>query len=201
MRNSMSSILFTPLKIPKIVPNDWDEWWHVWNTYRRPVVKTNKNHNDAIGLFNGLDLFNSKTKLLYYTVAECPKFKVVDNILDQIYDRIPIELEAVRVLENNYAVPFHSDTNTLVYELRCFLWNTYTNPVWTFRYLDQRKTLIMPPDTNTFFYKDYPLQHSSIYHPQRTKGILAIYGKFKKEFKHLVNWSYINYKDYAWLTD
>jgi hypothetical protein len=39
------TVLFTPLDIPKIVPNDWDQWWEVWNNKSDKLIKIHNNHN------------------------------------------------------------------------------------------------------------------------------------------------------------
>jgi hypothetical protein len=195
----MTSILMTPLRMKKIVPEDWTEWWHIWNTYNQPVSKQITNHNRGYGVFNGLDLYTDNTKKMIYSAPLAPKSKVVDNLVEQIADAIPIELSLVRVLENKYPVPFHSDTDKTMFELRSFLWNDYTEPVWSFKYYDETRQLIMPDDTNTFFYKDYPMKHSSIYDPARTKGLLAIYGSMKKDFFNFILDSSKYYHEHSWV--
>lgn len=192
-------ILFTPLRMKKITPNDWEEWWKIWNNNAQIITKKHKNHNNQIGVWKGLDLFTRIDIDMIYEAPHAPKVRVIDDLIEQIQTSMPIELFKVRVLENFYEVPFHADHNYPKYEFRCFLWNTYNSPVWSFEYENIKKELTMPEETNTFYYKDFPLKHHSIYDPNYTKGIMAIYGAPKKELTEFVKDSAAYFKDYAWI--
>lgn len=189
----------TPLYIKKIVPNDWDQWWKLWNQYAGVVQKTYNNHNNEIGVWKGLDLVTKVNIKLIYTAPHAPSHPVIDDLVSQVNKHIPIILFKIRVIENLYEVPYHSDHNHPKDELRCFLWNNYTDSVWSFKYNNIIRKLQMPEDSNTFYYKDYPLQHSSIYCPNKGKGIMLIYGALKKEFSNLLSKSVNHYKNLAWV--
>ena len=194
-------ILMTPLNIPKIVPNNWDEWWSVWNTHAKVISKVLKNHNYTGGVWRGLDLYTSsvwnKDKEVY-TAPHAPASPVIEDLINQIRKHIPIVLFKVRVIENLNIVHFHTDHNYPKDELRSFLWNDYKEPVWTFRHNNIQKSLILPDNTNTWYYKDYPVKHSSIYTPDKSKGVLVIYGSPRTEFDAFVKDSAETFKEYSW---
>lgn len=192
----------TPLDIPKIEPNNWNEWWSVWNTYSGMAVKQQKNQNNTVGTWRGMDLeTNSLFKMpTVYSVPRAPATSVTDDIIRQIKTYIPIEPIVVRVIENLDIVPAHADNTVTVNELRCMFWNTYQEPVWEFDYLGEKRKLILPESTNTFFYKDYPMTHGSIFKKGYSKGVMVIYGILKsKKLADLVVHSADKFKDNSWV--
>lgn len=192
-------ILFTPLKTKKIVPYDWDEWWHIWNTYSAFVSKKYENHNNAIGTWKGLDLYTKIKYKMIYDAPHAPNSKLIDDLIEQIQNTIPIHVFKVRVIENFKEVPYHADHSYPKDELRCFLWNNYDTPVWSFSYKNTERQLVMPSDSNTYYYKDFPLKHHSVYDPTKSKGVMAIYGMPKSNFTEFINDSVTHYKNYAWV--
>ena len=190
-------IIMTPLDIPKIEPNNWDEWWSVWNTYSGIAVKERANLNNAEGLWKGMDLeTHSPYKFpTVYSVPKAPATPVTDDIVNQIKNHIPIDPIVVRVIENLDVVPAHSDNGAPVNEIRCMLWNTYQDPVWEFTYLGEKRKLILPESTNTFFYKDHPMKHGSIFKKEYTKGVMVVYGILKPALRDLVIDSANKFKD------
>ena len=193
-------ILMTPLNIPKIVPNNWDEWWSVWNTNAKVISKARKNHNDTEGVWRGLDLYTSSIYKMptVYTAPHAPSCPVIDDLINQIRKHIPIILIKVRVIENLDVVQSHTDHNYPKDELRSFLWNDYEEPVWIFNHNNIQKPLILPDNTNTWYYKDHPMKHSSIYTPNKSKGVLVIYGSPRTEFNEFVKNSAEIFKEYSW---
>jgi hypothetical protein len=194
-------ILMTPLSVPKIQPNNWDEWWSVWNTYSGTATKQQKNQNDAVGSWKGMDLeTNSLFKMpTVYSVPKAPSTPVTDDIIRQIKAYIPVEPIVVRVIENLDVVPAHTDNSVPVTEIRCMLWNNYQEPVWEFNYLGEKRKLLLPESTNTFFYKDCPLTHSSIFKKEFTKGVMVIYGIWKPALRDLVINSAEEFKEVSWV--
>jgi hypothetical protein len=71
--------------------------------------------------------------------------------------------------------------------------------VWTFTNDITSYNLKIPDDTNSFYYLDGPIKHSSIYEPNYSKGVVAIYGKPDNDFENLLNASYLKYHNYAWM--
>jgi len=195
-------IIYTPLDIPKIEPNNWNEWWEVWNTNSQFINKVSSNHNTTVrDILKGFDIYNTGNTRLYslYDAVMAPKCKVIDNLLEQIFEIVPLEPKLIRVMENIGPVPAHSDYASPRDEFRAVLWNTYIDPIWEFSFYKEHRKLRLPNSTNSFYYKDYPLQHSAMYDNTKTKGLLLVYGPLKKNHPTLIKESATKYKDYAWI--
>lgn len=194
-------ILYTPINIPKLEINDWPAWWNIWNNHTAFINKIATNHNTTTrDLLRGFDLFHEGNPIRYslYEAVMAPKCKVVDNLVEQIFEHVPIIPKLIRVMENTSVVGAHSDYSAPRDEFRAILWNTYDEPLWEFSYGNERRKLTLPDDTNSFYYKDYPLTHSAIHDPSKTKGLLLVYGPLKDNHTELIQDSVSKYKDYAW---
>lgn len=195
-------ILYTPLDIPRIEPNDWEEWWDVWHNNAQFINKSTTNHNSTTrDILRGFDIYNTGNTRLYslYDAVMAPKCNVVDNLLEQIFEHVPIVPKLVRVMENTSSIGAHSDYSTPHDEFRGVLWNTYDDPIWELTYNDEVRKITLPNTTNSFYYKDCPLKHSAIYDSTKTKGLLLVYGPLKSIHGTLIQESANKYKDYAWL--
>lgn len=195
------TILMTPLDVPKIVPNNWDDWWQIWNTHADMLHKTVKNHNSKEGNWRGLNIYKH-TKFNLSTVYSAPSYfshPVITDLVKQVETNLPIIPFLIRVIENLEVVDPHTDQPFPKDELRCVLWNTYTDPIWKFEYDGEQRNLVLPESTNTFYYKDYPLKHSGIYDEKNTKGIMLIYGAPKQSFRTLIDHSAEKFKDFSWV--
>jgi hypothetical protein len=207
----MTKILYTPLNIPKIVPNDWDAWWQIWNEYAKPVIKAVNNHNDSEGLWKGLDLFESFSCKMFesfgynmetiYEAPKAPKAPVIDDLINQIRKNLPLIPLKVRVIENLDIVLPHSDHDYEKDELRSLLWNDYDEPVWELSLNGIKKKINLPETTNTWYYKDCPMAHGSIYKQGKSKGIMVIYGVQKDNFYNFLNLSAKKFIDEAWIVE
>lgn len=195
-------ILYTPVNIPKLQINDWTEWWDIWNNNIDFINKVGSNHNQTNrNLLKGFDLYRDGNTMLYslYQAVLAPKCNVIDNLVEQIFEYVPIEPKLIRVMENTAVVGAHSDYSTPKDEFRAILWNTYEEPLWEFAYGPEKKKLCLPSDTNSFYYKDYPLTHSAIYDNTKTKGLLLVYGPLKNNHEQLIQESAEKYREQAWI--
>lgn len=195
-------ILYTPLDIPRIVPNDWNSWWHVWDEHKADVVKYKMNHNGAQDItWQGFDIYNEggKERGVVYDAPLIPSYPVTDDLVNQVMQHCPIQPYVIRIMENIRPVGFHSDNTFVSHEFRSFLWSDYTDPLWAFEYEGVAKRARMPVETNSFYFRDYPLKHAAIHREGHTKGLLVIYGKPKDTFDQTLERSAEKYKDYAWI--
>jgi hypothetical protein len=200
-------IIYTPLDIPKIEPNNWDEWWEVWNTYSAPLTKTRQNHNqiDHIGktTWKGFDVYrvHDLLKNLHaYQAPLVPTSPVILDLIEQVKKHCILTPTLIRVIENVIPVDPHSDLSyPNKYEFRSVLWNTYKTPIWNFTYENEVRDMILPEDTNSFYYLDYPVKHASVYNPSYSKGLLLVYGTQKNDTTKIVNRSVEKYKEVVWV--
>ena len=191
-------ILVCPLDIPKIVPNDWDEWWSTWKS--ADVMHTaTKNHNATPLKWRGLDLYKIHDYSTNYRAPYAEQNPTVIDLCRQIQESVKFRITLIRVIENLEPVPSHSDNTKNTPSIRTLLWNTYQQSVWTFTNDITSYKLRMPNDTNSFYYLDGPIMHSSIYDPNYSKGVVAIYGNPANDFENLLNASYLKYHNYAWM--
>lgn len=196
------TVLYTPLDIPKILPNDWDEWWHVWNTSTSNLSKTYDNHNiGANDLWKGVNLYKNPEYKVTYDCADAIPCKVVDNLVEQVFSYIPTKVICIRVIENLQTINYHSDHTYTKQQIRSVLWSNYTDDIWNFKYNSEIKSASIPEDTNTFYYLDHPLEHSAIYDSNKSKGLLVVYGHSSIDTKllDLATTSASKYKNHAWI--
>ncbi len=194
----------TPLDIPKIQPSSWDEWWKLWHNFSDITVKNKVNHNPLPLKWRGLDLYTNnrfKEKVpTNYLAPHAPSCPVVDDLIDQIRQHLPLVLLKLRVIENLETISPHADQNYPKEEYRSFLWNEYESPVWEFEYHGEKRKLVLPEDTNTWCYTDYPLTHASDYIEGKSKGVLIIYGiPIVEKLNSLIQRSAEKYKSHAWI--
>ena len=209
----MTTLYYTPLDLPKIEPKNWDKWWEVWNTHAAVISKNEKNHNDTYGLWKGLDLYRDpymvpKLRAAGLTGVHDPVYNspyhyqspVVIDLVHQVISHFPMHVICIRVIENLDVVPPHSDESNPAPNVRSILWSDYTEPIWRFDLEEKSLEMTLPEDTNSFYYLDYPLKHSAIYQPDKTKGVLVVYGvPMKDKFKEMTARSYLKYIDYTWV--
>lgn len=193
-------IIYTPLDIPKIEPNNWDEWWDVWNNHAGATVRTKPTHNTVSGIpWKGLDIYKT-FDVHSYNAPMAPQTPVVLDLVEQVKKYCTIKPILIRVIENLIPIEPHTDTlRENNYQFRSVLWNTYKSPIWKFTYKNEVKDMILPSDTNSFYYLDHPVTHSCIYDPSYSKGLLLVFGPPVVNVNEIVNRSVEKYKDVAWI--
>jgi hypothetical protein len=162
--------------------------------------KAIRNHNTVSSNWRGLDLYKIRGHPTSYQAPYAEQNPVVIDLCKQIQDSVKFKIGLIRVIENLETISPHSDNTRNTPSIRTFLWNTYQEPVWNFTNETSSYTLTMPNDTNSFYYLDGPVKHSSKYDPNCSKGLLAVYGEPNNDFEHLINRSYLKYYNYAWST-
>lgn len=191
------SVLFCPLDIPRIVPQDWDEWWHTWES-SKVMPKVNPNHNPVAVDWLGLDLFVRPGYTTQYEAPVAEQNPTIVDLCKQVFDTMNFRISRIRVIENLVPVLAHTDNSLPTGNIRSFLWNTYEEPVWRFANSKESHKLIMPEETNSFFYLDGVITHEAIYDKNYSKGVLAVYGAPDTHFRSMVERSYKKYADISW---
>ena len=198
------TVLLTPLDIPKIVPNDWEQWWHVWNTNTVNLTKKHKTHNSGYGADNvwkGITLYKNPNSTMTYDCPDLSDTPIAKNISEQVLDNLPCSIMCIRVIENLHSIDFHTDHSVPKQQIRSILWSTYSGSVWDFRLKDEVRNFTLPDDTNTFFYIDKPLEHAAIYDGTKSKGLLWIYGNrpYDNNLQTLAEDSANKFKQHSWV--
>lgn len=199
-------VLYTPLDIPKIEPNNWDEWWEVWNKYAGPSIKMTKTHNPYPSTWKGLELyrFTESSPILddlIYECPRCPETPVTLDLIRQVKEYFPTSIRCIRVIENTSFVKFHSDTNIPSYQFRSLLWSTNKKLNWL---LSKNADIFrpeLPEDSNTFFYYDYHTKHCAPLYPNISKGLLQVFLENTHELTEMINQGARKYQSQAWIAD
>lgn len=198
------TVLFTPLSVPKIIPNDWEQWWDVWHNNTSNLTKTHKTHNSNYAVndtWKGITLYKNSNSIMTYDCPDLSDTPIAKNISEQVLDYIPCNIMCIRVIENLTSIDFHTDHPFPKQQIRSVLWNTYESHIWNFKLHDEVRHFTLPDESNTFFYVDNPLQHSAVYDSSKSKGLLWIYGykQFDDNIKTLADTSAEKFKQQAWV--
>lgn len=167
------------LDIPKIVPTDWNVWWDIWNNNAKPLIKYQPNHNKS-GNWIGFDCYRADS--YNPSINGYYRSELVDcsNVLPDLVETIkPIfsELLLVRVVQStsvflphtDFKDQYHIGVRTLLYD---------DNPGNTFYYVinGERVHQRLPPNSNTWIYKDKIVQHGSEFDNRYKKILITYYG-------------------------
>jgi hypothetical protein len=190
-----------PLIFPKIVPNHWDEWWKLWNNYKKFVPRINTSKNAKAVPWIGFDVYvkdgvdsthSSKYKC---ENVNCPE--LFNSLFDNL-DKLPIDLQVVRILQSLTEVAPHHDYADQ-YSIRSLLYDD--NPKQTWLYENDRKDieyLRMPSDTNTWCYDDVKVKHGTKFTRGFSKQLVLYYGIPKEpDLTTLIDDSIKKYSDYV----
>lgn len=180
-------IIFTPADLPRVEPDDWDTFWEIWNTHKRPLVKKimNSEYSDKpIGddsVWVGLDIFKGALAEHFPVSYEAP-FYDIRKKLPKLYkllssiDKLGI---VARLSQSSGDVTPHTDNAKDKWHLRAYF--HYTDPVqqWYFTKpfdTTKRKYINLPKETNWFMYNDLYAWHGTDFNPNvNHKKILLQY--------------------------
>lgn len=197
-------IVYTPLDLPRLEPDDWNTFWNIWNTHADFAIKKSTNLLDskaALGsnnIWRGLDIFK---KLTGRTSWECP-YVDISSDLPAMYasiNQLNIKtLYRVRLLQSLVAVNAHTDDSTDQWKIRGFLYYTDSKSQWYFtRPNDPERTYAtLPSNVQWFAYNDKHAWHGTDFNPEHKKILIQLY--FKESIDETIIQSNIEtYKDYT----
>ena len=177
-------IVYTPLDLPKLEPDDWDTFWNIWNTHSDFAIKKSMNLGNSktpVGstkVWRGLDIF--KKVIGNRTAWECPYFDISSD-LPLMYDsiiRLNIKtLYRVRLLQSLVKIDPHTDDNADQWKIRGLLHYTDAKPQWYFtRPKGGEKTYAtLPSNMQWFGYNDKHAWHGTDYNPDHKKILIQLY--------------------------
>jgi hypothetical protein len=199
-------VLYSPLDVPKIEPNNWDEWWEIWNTYSAVATKKIITHNPHKSVWKSLELYRYTESSpvidnIVYECPRCPDSPVIQDLVRQIKEALPGIVRYIRVIENQSFILFHTDNSEPYFQFRTLMWTTNNKLNWLLRRKNEVRRPELPPESNTFFYYDFHTQHCAPYLPHISKGIIQVFIDPAPELNRLINKSSRKYEGLAWVVD
>ena len=195
-------IIYTPIDLPKIEPDNWDTFWDIWNRYSGNLTKavSNGKHSGFVvggsGVWQGLDIIKKSG----VTAWEAP-FYDIKNELPKLHTsliNLPIpNLWRVRIISSMIPVSAHSDDNLDKWSLRGLLHYPAKKSQWYFvepgNITGPRTYITLPEDTMWFAYNDKYCWHGTDYDPKNRKILVQLYysGKIDELLKNSIE----KYKD------
>lgn len=196
-------IVFTPLALPKLEPDNWETFWNIWNSNADYATKTYVHSHSDIkkgdnSLWRGLDIYERKP-WAPNTAWKCPYYDMsndLPNFMSSILS-LNINIYRVKLLESLKDINSHSDDEKDKWHIRCFLHYPSPKSQWyiTRPRQSERTYIDMPTDTNWFAYNDKYSWHGTDYNPEFPKIIMQLY--FYDPITDLVQAGIDKYKEYT----
>ena len=176
-----------PLIFPKIVPNDWSQWNKIWEKNAKFSPKITQTKNSGQVFWTGFDIYVKDgvdaTDLIKYKCnnINCPE--LFPSLFDNL-DKLPIDIQVVRVLQSLSKVNAHQDfaIDSNFQSFRSILYDN--NPQQTWWYTPDNKIkhyLKLPEETNTWWYDDSKIKHGTDFYPNHDKQLIMYRGTLKKD--------------------
>lgn len=198
-------IIYTPLDLPKIEPDDWSIFWGIWNQYSGNLTKVlpNGNHsNSAVGrndLWQGLDIYKDPKS---YNGWQAPFYDVKEKLpkLHNTITSLPISnVRQIRLVSSKSDLNPHSDDVKDMWVARAYFHYTSPKEQWYFTRPGDRdgtRTYITrPSETNWFAYNDKHCWHATEHDHNHPKILLQVFASSLS--KELIYQSITKYKDYT----
>ena len=193
-----------PLIFPKIVPNDWSQWNKIWKKNAKFSPKITQTKNSGQVFWIGFDIYVKDgidaNDIIKYRCENinCPE--LFPSLFDNL-DKLPIEVQVVRVLQSQSRAHAHQDfaIDSDYQSVRTMLYDN--NPKQTWWYEDDKSKkyyLELPEETNTWWYDDTKIKHGTDFYPGYNKQLIMYRGKIKEELlTPTLTASMIKYSDYV----
>jgi hypothetical protein len=197
-------IIYTPIDLPKIEPDNWEVFWDIWNTHQNYLVKTKNNTSlskapiGADDLWLGLDILKKTT---VYLAWQAPFFDIkhlLPNMYNSLVTLFPYA-SAIRLVQSQKNVMAHTDDNRNVWYIRAYLHYTSSKSQWYFTKPHDsggnRTYIDLPEETNWFAYNDLNCWHGTDFDPDNKKILLQVFGNHTPP--SLIEQSINKYKNYT----
>lgn len=201
-------IIFTPADLPRIEPDDWDTFWDIWDTHKKPLVKKIMNSpysetplgDDSVWV--GLDIYKGPLAPHFPVSYEAPFYDIKDR-LPKLYDLISsidkLGLVA-RLSQSSADIAPHTDNAKDKWHLRAYF--HYTDPIqqWYFTkpfQTEKRKYITLPDETNWFMYNDLHAWHGTDFNPKINQKKILLQFYSMNDFTLLARRSIQKYSSYT----
>jgi hypothetical protein len=197
-------IIYTPVDLPKIEPDNWEVFWDIWNKHKNYLVKTKNNTSlsrtpiGATDLWLGLDILKKTTG---FTAWQAPFFDIkhsLPNMYNSLTTLLP-NAGVIRLVQSQKDFIAHTDDNINIWYLRAYLHYTDSKSQWYFTKPHDthgdRAYINLPESTNWFAYNDRHCWHGTDFDPNNKKILLQVF--FNPVPPNLLIQSIKKYKDYT----
>lgn len=195
-------IIYTPLDLPNVEPDNWDVFWEIWKKQAGPLVKIKKNWTGSLtpvnsaNLWEGMDIFNEVQSSAWVA----PEVDIKDdlpNFYNKLVNLIPA-ISRVRLISSLLPFGSHSDDNIDIWSVRGFLYPKNFSKWYFTKPQDpkgERSYISLPEDTMWFSYNDKYCWHGTEYDPDNKKILIQL--TFRSDVKELLHRSMEKYKDFT----
>jgi len=170
-------ILSTPVKLAYLAPDDWSRWWSIWEEHAQPLHKVNRSPNDRAGLHVGFDFVKVPWFRTSYEASFVDLSTLYPSLYEKILSTLGFDVLCARFVTSRSNFPAHMDNFIPEWSLRCLFHCTDANSQWYYvdRNNQNRRDLVLPPDSNWWMYLDGKVKHGTTYVPEHPKILLQVY--------------------------
>ena len=176
-------IVYTPLDLPKLEPDNWEVFWNIWNTYSDFAVKKSMNltySKSPVGSNNtwkGLDIFKNFS---INPSWECPYYDISKDLplMYKSISHLNIKtLYRVRLLQSTVNIHSHSDNDRDQWQIRGYLHYTDTKSQWYFTKPSEKERTYarLPSEVQWFGYNDKHAWHGTDFNSDHKKILIQLY--------------------------
>lgn len=169
-------IVSTPLNLPRLEPDDWEKWWHLWEKHSAPLRKAKVSPNSEAGLHVGFDVFRQDSFSPTY-IAKYFDLKTEYPMLYEQVMSLPINVYGARFVQSKGDFKAHCDNFYPNWSVRAMFACKDPEPQWYYTKMDYSnpRYLRLPPTTNWWAYHDGVIKHGTIFREEYPKIILQVF--------------------------
>jgi len=197
-------IVCTPLSVPALVPDSWDDFWHIWNSHSGDLFKRSQNWTESTmpvnttGIWQGLDIYATSG----YPAWSAPFYDIKDRLpkMHEAICKLPFpNLTRVRLLSSKVRFLSHSDDGLDSWAVRGLFHSTSSKSQWYFTRPQDingtRTYLNLPEGTMWFAFNDRHCWHGTDFDPEHRKILVQIF--YSGNIDGLVNKSIEQFRDHT----
>lgn len=201
-------IIFTPIDLPKLEPDNWDKFWDVWNTHANRLTKRRMNvdtSDASVGssdIWKGLDIYRLAQGITaweapYYDIST--EFPEMFNTILRMQET-GLRIYQVRLITSLLNVAAHTDDNLDRWAYRSYFHYTSPKSQWYFTKSGDkegpRHYIDLPSNANWFAYNDQQCWHGTDYDPEHPKILAQLYVADQNVARKIAHDNMEKYKDY-----